>query len=152
MLVPAPASVYFNFVFKITRYHTYDTIHSHIVWLIRTPPLPLHCTQTIKFHLLHSFSHCHVSSLGVNKALQDIPEAYCYPDSTKNHTQRASARFQFSGRDCLKALCGKATCYLQVLSASLEESIKSILFLSLVWIPLLSSVSNNSSIFILLSY
>lgn len=42
-------------------------------------------------------------------------------------------------------------CQLQVLAASLEELIKSILFLVLVWIRLLTSVSNISGMFVLLS-
>lgn len=145
MLVPAPASVYFNFVFETTRYHTYEVFSS------RRPSLPLHCTRTIEFHLLQSFSHCHVSSPGVNKALQDIPRAYCYPDSTKNHTQRLLPCFNLVGGLCLEPLPGKAACYLQVLSAPLEEPIKSILFLGLVWIHLLTSVSNISDVFILVS-
>lgn len=135
-----------------------DTInmkYSHIVWLIGTPPSPsppllLHCTQTIKIHLLHSFSHCRVSSLGVNKALQDILEAYSYPDSTQRITCKGFCQVSIQWEDWLKAVTEKATCYLQVLSVSLEESIKSISFFSLLWIHLLTSVSNSSGIFILL--
>jgi len=145
MLLPAPASVYFHFAFESPRYYTYEVFPSA---LSGPPSLPLHCTRTIKLHFFPSFSHCHISSSG---ALQDIPRAYCYPVSTKNHTQGLLLHFDLGGGLSLEPLPGKATCYLQVLSAPLEDPIKSILFLGLVWINLLTSVSSISGVFILLS-
>lgn len=102
---PAPASI---LILCLNPPDTIQMQYSHTVCLIGTPSLPLHCTQTIKFHLLQSFRHCHVSSPRANKALQDILGANRYPDSTRKHT-RASA-IDLGGGMCLEPLPGKAPC------------------------------------------
>lgn len=79
--------------------------------------------------------------------------AHPTPQDTLTPRCQAAAHleFGFTGGLHPEPLPAGDRCQLQVLAASLEELIKSILFLVLVWIRLLTSVSNISGMFVLLS-
>lgn len=125
--------------------------YSHIVCLKGTPlsSTPLHTNHKIPSStIIPSLPRLLPQS---EQSSARHPRGILLPRFHKNHTQGLLPPFNLVGGLCVEPLPGKATCYLQVPSAPLEEPIKSILFLGFVWIHLLTSVSNISGLFILLS-
>lgn len=131
--------------FQLKPADTLHTKHSHTGCLIGTPlsPTPSRTNRQIP------------PSGIIQPLLHLLPEgrqssARCPGDTlTPSCCAGASASFWFSRTGSWASV--NAARYLQVLANSLEELIKSILLLGLVWIHLLTSVSNISGMFILLS-
>lgn len=142
-LVPAPASVYFNFPVETSRYPTHKALPYRLPHQDPLSPTPSRTNRQI------------LPSGIIQPLLHLLPEsrqssARCPGDTlTPSCCAGASASFWFSRTGSWASV--NAAHYLQVLAASLEELIKSILLLGLVWIHLLTSVSNISGMFILLS-